>query len=248
MSLPFLTFGDSDGDIAMSVDLVAILRIANMPVPRSPVFANVPDSPVLETGMVEHRTDATLYHTFDKFSASDPDEHALHLRRVLGAALDAHDDPRGIMCFPDVCEPRAGNYAALVDEVWSAGFWAPVVALDYIPLRYTAARPGTHEAFVAQLIGVMGRDEAISFDGALLGTLAFSLQPGADDSYIAVCRQMLDQVGSVLGAEFADRYDVSLRELLKREEEAANRYREEAPKIQAEAIRRMAELLGLRPK
>jgi hypothetical protein len=232
----------------MSVDLVAILRIANMPVPRLPVFANAPNSPVHEVGMVVHRTDATLYHTFDKFSASDPDEHALNLRRVLGVALDAHDDPRGIMCFPDVCEPRAGNYAALVDEVWSAGFWAPVVALDYIPLRYTVARPGTHEALVAQLIGVMGRDEAISFDGALLATLAFSLQPGADESEIATYRQQLDRVVSALGTEFADRYDVSLRELLKREEEAADRYREEAPMMEAEAIRRMAELLGLGPK
>jgi hypothetical protein len=201
----------------MSIDLVAILRIANMPAPRSPFG---------ERGRVEHRADATLYHTFARFSGCDPDEHALHLRRVLGDALDAHDDARGIMCFPDVCEPRAGTYAALVDEVWSAGVWAPIVAFDYIPLRYAAARPGTHEALVAKLIGVMGRDEAISFDGASYFALAQTLRPGADDSYIAAYRDHLDRVVSALGAEFAERYEVSLRDGLEREEEAANRYRE----------------------
>jgi hypothetical protein len=68
-------------------------------------------------------------------------------------------------------------------------------------------------------------DEAIIFDAVSYSWLVCTLQAGADDSVIAAYRDRLDQVVSALGAEFAERYDVSLRERLERDEEAANRRR-----------------------
>src|SRR6188474_379904 len=108
----------------MGIDAVALLRISGLGAPRTPLGTE---------HYVEHRGDATLLHTMNRFEGAAPDEHALALRELLGAALDAHDDPRGILFFPDVCEPKGADYEAIASAVARAGVWAPKVGADHVP-------------------------------------------------------------------------------------------------------------------
>lgn len=113
----------------MGIDAVALLRIENLASPPGALGGGHP---------VQHRGNAS--------------------RRVLGSALDAHADPRGMLFFPSICEPRANSYDAIVREVESAGVWAPNVALDHVPARFTAAPSVSHEALVARMVERLGRD------------------------------------------------------------------------------------------
>ena len=90
----------------MSIDAVALVRI--------PAAA-------LESGGVPRSRmnpliDATLVYTGSPFG-SEPDEHGIALRHLLGDTLDLHDDPRGVLIIPDVAEVQSTRYQAAVDEV-----------------------------------------------------------------------------------------------------------------------------------
>src|SRR5689334_16015608 len=108
----------------MGIDAVALLRIARLPAPKTSFGAEY---------LVQHRGDASLLHTFVGFEGTALDEHALNVRRILGDALDAHDDPRGLLIFPDVAEPRGRSYDAIVAEL--GGPFTPVVGLDHVADR-----------------------------------------------------------------------------------------------------------------
>src|SRR6188472_2383797 len=98
----------------MSIDAMALLRIKKLKLPpTAPGFAL----------SVAHRGDASVVSTFVGYDATAGDELVLALRQRLGDALDAHDDPRGILLFPDVCEFRGKSYDAIVREVEEAGCW-----------------------------------------------------------------------------------------------------------------------------
>src|SRR5690606_3660492 len=56
-------------------------------------------------------------------SLRDPDAVALALRQRLGAVLDAHDDPRGVMVFPERARPSAKTYAEVVELLGDLGEW-----------------------------------------------------------------------------------------------------------------------------
>src|SRR3954468_17814631 len=139
----------------MGIDAVAMLRIPGLVAPKNSLG--------LAPG-VEHRGSASLINTMIRFDELAPDEHAYHLRRSLGALLDQHDDPRGIFLFPDVCEPKSQDYEQIVNELAQVGVWAPVAPLDHIPLKYTNAPAGTHEALVLSLIRALGRDTALDLE------------------------------------------------------------------------------------
>jgi hypothetical protein len=89
----------------MSIDAVAVLRIADLAEPVTSFGTTYP---------VEHRGDASLVSLFRRFDRADLDEHALALRSLLGPALDAHADPRGILFFPDLIDPQGTSYDAIV--------------------------------------------------------------------------------------------------------------------------------------
>jgi hypothetical protein len=131
------------------IDAVAVLRIANLPAPQTDVGPHP----------VEHRGDATLINLMARFDGGDPDEHALALRKLVGPALDAHDDPRGILLFRDVKYPRATTYGAIVSElsVSGSGVWAPKVEADYIPVRFKGRPRQPHDALVGELIAASSR-------------------------------------------------------------------------------------------
>lgn len=185
----------------MSIDAVAVLRIANLVPPRTRFGT---------THLVEHREDATLFHMFDGFDAFDPDEHALGLRRRLGAALDAHDDVRGILFFPDICAPKATSYEAIVREVASAGVWTPKVDNDYLPARWRGSPRYPLDALVGQLIAVVGREAAwtLEFDATSkrMDLVGAPDRPEAQAAF----RASLDAIGRVMGAEFAASWEATL--------------------------------------
>lgn len=185
----------------MSIDAVAVLRIASLVPARTPFGT---------TRLVEHRGDATLFHMFDGFDAFDPDEHALGLRRRLGAALDHHDDERGILFFPDICEPKGTSYAAIVREVSSAGVWTPKVDDDYLPVRWRGRPRYPLDALVGELIAVVGRDAAWKLEFDVLSK-RFDLA-GAPDlpAARATFRASLDALARVMGGEFAASWEASL--------------------------------------
>jgi len=133
----------------MGIDAMALLRIPNLKPPKSELGT---------TYLVYHRGDCSMLYTMNRFHGTAPDEHALALRQILGDALDAHDDPRGIYFFPDVCEPRSQSYGAILDELGDVGVWAPKVADGHVPARITEAAPGTFEALVRAAL-VRGGEE-----------------------------------------------------------------------------------------
>ena len=200
----------------MGIDAVALLRIPNLVVPL--------DSFGLSR-FVEQRADAALLNTMIRFEGTAADQHALYLRQTLGDALDAHDDPRGVFFFPDVCEPRGQSYDAIVRELASVGVWAPLVTADHIPSQYTSARPGSHESLVLQLMHALGRDAASQLD--LLARVHARLMSEAHSTAAADAsdefERAMTQTKAALGREFAAEYRASVQREAEREaaEEAA---------------------------
>jgi hypothetical protein len=105
----------------MGIDAVLLLRV-NSRAALAERFARMglPDACLdpLDDGSV-------LLSTMQAFGS------AFELRVVLahafaGALEEIHDDPRGVLAFPDVCEPRARTYEGIVAEVGAAGVWLPL--------------------------------------------------------------------------------------------------------------------------
>ncbi len=119
----------------MSIDSVVLFRIAKL-------------GSCGTTLRVRHRGDASLVHTFDKFERAAAEGQVTALRQLLGSALEAHDDSRGVFAFPDVCEPKTRKYEAIVDELCGVGVWVPKVAVR--------AKLGTHQSLLARLGEALG--------------------------------------------------------------------------------------------
>jgi len=186
----------------MGIDAVALLRIANLAAPQTAFGIKY---------LIIQRGDASLLHTMVRFDSLAPDEHALGLRKLLGAELDRHQDERGILFFPDVAEPRGKSYEGIVREMAEVACWAPIVAADHIPLRFANPAAGSHDALVAELIGVMGYDAAVQFD--MMGQVQVILEQidHQGDETDASYQAELDTVERALGKSFLDRYKTSLR-------------------------------------
>jgi hypothetical protein len=189
----------------MSIDAVALLRIAKLAAPTTPAGGQ---------HVIRHRGNASLLHTFDRFDPEHADEHALALRKLLGPALDAHDDPRGVLFFPDVAEPRAKSYEKLVKELGGAGVWAPLVALDHVPLRYANAAEHTHDKLVARIAQVMGQDAALQLDMLAQVQLLVLESTGGRADAAAEYQAQIAILKSAVGAELTKLYEASLRKNL----------------------------------
>jgi hypothetical protein len=66
-----------------------------------------------------------LVHTFQPFSAfqDDPDEALEWLSQFGDALPDVHDDPRGLLVFPDSIEPEGRTYDEVVAAVENEAVW-----------------------------------------------------------------------------------------------------------------------------
>jgi hypothetical protein len=185
----------------VGIDAVALLRIARLKAPRTRFGAELP---------VQHRKDATLLHTLDRFDGVGADERAWSLRQLLGPELDRHDDPRGILVFPDLCEPKARSYEALVAEIADAGVWAPRVSADHVPARFNAAEPGSHDALVADMIKKLGHDTATQLDLMAQVQLMVRHSTGGRADAVEGYAEAIAQVTAAMGKPFSERYERSL--------------------------------------
>lgn len=71
---------------------------------------------------------ALVLATFVRFAAveHDHEEGIAILTRYGVGLIDAHDDARGFLFFPEVCEPKASDtYEDVVRKVEKAGVWIP---------------------------------------------------------------------------------------------------------------------------
>lgn len=189
----------------MSIDAVAVLRIARLPPPETPFGTRHP---------VEHRGDATLINLMQRWTGTPPDELAWSLRRLVGAPLDAHDDPRGVLLFAEVADPRAAGYAGMVAavEAGDAHVWTPLVGDDHIPLRYRTSPPDSRDGLTGALIRALGRDPAL--DLAMAAELAaFGAAFHADDADAkARLRAALAPIAAAIGPDAAERFRTRLFE------------------------------------
>ena len=188
----------------MGIDAVAVLHLPLDEVtreltpedPAAGTYRSPAGSPIL----IVAAGDATLVHTMVRFG-SEPDELGLALRMMLGELIDRHTDERGIFVFPDVAEPRAQSYQALIDEVGEAGFWVPRVGADHLPKRLAQAAPGSFEAAVRDIMtalppGALGElsRAAAAMDPATMAKAAEQLQSalgGREGELMAALEQSL---------------------------------------------------------
>ncbi len=80
-----------------------------------------------ETLTISALDDATLVFTGVSMREVEPDDLATVIRTLLGDALDAHGDERGVLVFPKAAAPKERSYDAAVTEVAEMGEWVPVV-------------------------------------------------------------------------------------------------------------------------
>ncbi len=186
----------------MSIDAVAVLRIHGLEPPSTP-FGDHP---------VDHIGDATLLNLQARWDGADPDEHALALRTLVGDALDAHRDPRGILMFPDVSYPRGQTYAAIVQELEAGGIWVQLVDSDYIPKRFRGSPREPHDELVGQIIEVMGRDAGLELDMMARVSKMLALAVPERENLQSM-DEKLRTISDLLGEDFADAYNESLRKL-----------------------------------
>ncbi len=139
--------------LLMGQDAVALVRIAKLRVPKGSSLS------------VVHRKDCSFVLTGDRFDGLTADDHAVRLRSELGRRLDAHEDKRGILFFPDVSEPTGETYTAIVRELGSAGSWGSAsrpsttkraARADRL-LRETAAQRGYDREWFAERFGKTAR-------------------------------------------------------------------------------------------
>lgn len=174
----------------MSIDAVALLRITQLPPPQTAWGTEHP---------VEHRGDATLINLMIRWEGAAPDELALSLRQLMGNALDAHDDPRGILFFADVWEPKGTSYDEIVARVGQDGAWAPMVGTDHIPQRYRTAAPDSRDGIVGRLIETLGRDPALEMAfAAEIAAYGHVARPN-DEAAAARLAEALAPIAAALG-------------------------------------------------
>jgi len=69
-----------------------------------------------------------LLHTFQPFALFAESDDVAHtwLEQFGEARGEVHDDPRGILFFPDSIEPEVSTYAGVVEEAGEEGVWVAV--------------------------------------------------------------------------------------------------------------------------
>lgn len=178
----------------MGIDAVAVLRISNL-APPSTGFGT--------TFLVQHRGDCSLLHTMQRFEGTPLDEHVLTVRRILGDALDAHDDPRGVLVFPDVCEPRGSDYVTIVREVEGAGGFGPMVTASHVPLRLTNAPAGSYDELVREVRERAGEEGELALTLAEVSFMVAKADLSRRDEYT----RALDGLRATMGEGFVRRLE-----------------------------------------
>lgn len=116
----------------MSADAVAVFHPVH--VDRLKPFLDLDDESDESDGLyAEELDDGTfLVHTFQPFEvfAENPSEARVWLSQFGDALPDVHDDPRGLLFFPDTHEPAATSYDAVVAEMADKGVFISTMLHD----------------------------------------------------------------------------------------------------------------------
>jgi hypothetical protein len=170
----------------MSVDAVMVVR------PKSPaMLRDVFDPEEVHATVLADGT--VLVSTFARFAAleADPQQGIGILSTYGKALLAAHDDPRGFYFYPDVCEPRAQSYDALLEEVAGAGVWVPA------RVHSEEEREGLLAAQMAEVNRIMAYAQALQAGEAPDEEVAFA---PSRPSPAATAEALRAQMAEILGA------------------------------------------------
>lgn len=135
-----------------------------------------------ETDSVDVLDDGSLVlATFARFAAIEHDvEEGIAILSTYGSALvDAHDDTRGFLFFPDVCEPRGKTYEDVVREVERASVWVPARVFSEEEQNARAARMMAEVEKMVDASRAMQRGEAV--DPALMAAM-MPVVPNVEDA------------------------------------------------------------------
>lgn len=137
----------------MSIDAIALLHVS-----AAEARKIAPDA-----ARIEHLgPDACAVSLFDKHLGLEvrPTQAAALLQSVLGDALALHDDPRGVLLYPDVAEPRSAKYEALVASLEDASFWveSELLTMSSDELDDLADEQDRAGGFIERLGGLIERD------------------------------------------------------------------------------------------
>lgn len=194
----------------MSVDSVALFR-PKYPAALRP-YLDLDEESEESNGLYAEALDdgSVLVHTFQSHAAfqASPVEGRAWLSQ-FGADLPlVHDDPRGLLFFPDVCEPSGRTYDAVVKEVGAAGIWIPAVALsaeEAHAREQGLLADGDEEVDSEEF---PGDDEPAPMDMAGLSGLAQQLfgsmnlgAPGAPGDIASVMEALQKQLMSAMGGQ-----------------------------------------------
>lgn len=109
----------------MGTDAIALLRPRDFHALEP--FLDLDDESEESDGLSADVLDdgSVLVHTFQPFEAfaGHPSEGRAWLAQFGASLALVHDDPRGVLFFPDDLEPDAASYAAVVEAVEAGGVW-----------------------------------------------------------------------------------------------------------------------------
>lgn len=100
--------------------------------------------------------DGLLVYTGLSLREVEPEAIAATLHARLGAVLDAHDDARGVMVFPERLRASGKTYAEVVDELGDLGEWIAITPegdTEDDDEGEGAALPGDLGALMSQMMG-----------------------------------------------------------------------------------------------
>lgn len=109
----------------MSADAVALFRPKTLS--KLEPFLDLDDESDESDGLYAEKLDdgTLLVHTFQPFDAFVENARDAHdwLAQFGDALPEVHHDARGLLFFPDTCEPEARTYEDVVAEVADEGVW-----------------------------------------------------------------------------------------------------------------------------
>lgn len=140
----------------VSIDAVALLRISAAKARRRAA------DPACILPLGPDACGVFLGHRHEALEAQTSLAAAL-VQTALGPALALHDDPRGVLLYPDVAEPKRATYEKLVHDLESGSFWvepallalSPAVLMDRMEQGEVGDRAG---GFIERLGGLIERE------------------------------------------------------------------------------------------
>lgn len=173
----------------MSADAIALFR------PRAPEklkpFLDLDDDNEESDGLYAEELEdgSVLVHTFQPFELFErnPSEAREWLAQLGDVLPDVHDDARGLLFFPDTCEPEGSTYDAVVAEVAPSGVWIATALVDEeeggAALDLSALLAGglppidmeTLQAFAGQLLGQTGGEPGDEEEAAARPATSFEV-------------------------------------------------------------------------